>query len=92
MMSPYATAFQQDERRLLKKEQNTAFWIWKGEKRVQELIRIRERNKLRLDNAWRIGPVADGDEELSNTVVEDSADVEELNALPAFQVGEIVSV
>ena len=70
----------------------------KEEKRVQALVRIRERKKSYFDNTRRAIPVADGDEdeELSNAVVED-INVEVANntsqhALPAFQVGEIISV
>ena len=70
----------------------------KEEKRVQALVRIRERKKSYFDNTRRAIPVADGDEdeELSNAVVEDinveAANNTSQHALPAFQVGEIISV
>ena len=84
---------------LLKKEQNIVFDKRKREKRVQELMTIRERNRLRLENARRVGSVADEVIQMSNTVVDfpdlegrQCANVEKVNALPVFQVGEIVSV
>ena len=45
----------------------------KEEKRVQALVRLRERKKSNFVNTRRAIPVADGDEdeELSNAVVED---------------------
>ena len=70
----------------------------KEEKRSQEQKRISELNKLHVENARRTR-VADGDEdeELRNTVIEDSSNVEVANntsqhAPPTFQVGEIISV
>ena len=45
----------------------------KEEKKAQAQVRLKERNKLRLEIARQAIPVADGDEdeELSNAVVED---------------------
>ena len=70
----------------------------KEEKKAQAQVRLKERNKLRLEIARQAIPVADGDEdeELSNAVVEDinveAANNTSQHALPAFQVGEIISV
>jgi hypothetical protein len=90
--------FQQDGQRQRQRDAKIACMQRKEEKRVQALVRIRERKKSYFVNTRRAIPVADGDEdeELSNAVVED-INVEVANntsqhALPAFQVGEIISV
>ena len=89
------TTFRQDERRRRKNEQLVECRNRKRVKEQEKVDQIRKRKKSHLGNARHAGPIGD---ELSDTVV----DVEELDvalienstqhALPAFQVGEIVSV
>ena len=73
IMTYDATSFQQDEKRRRKSEQNIECRQRKEEKKAQAQVRLKERNKLRLEIARQAIPVADGDEdeELSNAVVED---------------------
>ena len=89
------TAFQQDGRRKRRNEQLIEFRRRKQEKREKKINALRERNKSRLT----VGPIND---ESSNAAIESGGDVEDLDgasienstqpSLPAFQIGEIVSV
>ena len=89
------TAFQQDGRRKRRNEQLIEFRRRKQEKREKKINALRERNKSRLT----VGPIND---ESSNAAIESSSDVEDLDgasiergvqpSLPAYQIGEIVSV
>ena len=89
------TAFQQDGRRKRRNEQLIEFRRRKQEKREKKINALRERNKSRLT----VGPIND---ESSNAAIESSSNVEDLDgasiergaqpSLPAYQIGEIVSV
>ena len=90
-----ATAFQQDERRRRKQEQNVECRIRKKLKKQEKAADVRRRMQSRSYP----GPIND---ESSNTAIESSSNVEDLDgasiergvqpSLPAYQIGEIVSV
>ena len=89
------TAFQQDERRKRKQEQNIECRKRKKSKKQEKAADVKRRMQSRLT----VGPIND---ESSNAAIESSSNVEDLDgasiergaqpSLPAYQIGEIVSV